>query len=368
MTSELLNALKGVADERSMKVDDLVAVIEEAVKIVAVKRLNRENLEVRFDRARGEFELYEILEVAEEPSDPSLQISLDRAVMIAPEASVGSTVKNRVEMEDLGRIAAQSVRQMIHKKGREAELHHLFLSYSARKGQVVTARFIRKTDAGLVFELGELEGVVPHSEQLANDRFERGRHVKLAIAEVAEGRREPMITLSRIHPNLLTKLMENESPELADGTVEVVNVARDGSGRSKVVVKSRKHDIDPVGACIGPHGARIKPVMKELSGEKIDIIGWSEDPKKLITAALAPAKSMKVLPSDKIKFADVIVPDGELSLAIGKRGVNVKLAVKVTRWDLDVMNQKEYEEKMARIEKNSGERAPMDQKDTETRS
>jgi len=351
MTNELLNALKVVANERSMKVEELVSVIEQAVFLVAAKRLNRENLEVRFLSTRGEFELYEILTVTEEVSDPKMEISLEKAVLVDPAIALGSVVKVRVEMEDLGRIAAQSVRQMIHKKGREAELHHLFLSYSARKGEVVTAKFVRRTDAGLVFDLGELEGIVPATEHLANDRFERGKHARLVIADVAEGRREPMITLSRTHPNLLRKLMENECPEIADGTVEIAAIARDSSGRSKVAVRSRKTDIDPVGACIGPHGARIKPVMKELSGEKIDIFPWSEDPKKLIASALTPAKNMKVIPVPNKKFADVIVPDEQLSPAIGKKGVNVKLAVRLTKWDMDVMSQKEYEEKMARMEK-----------------
>ncbi|MBI4665334.1 MAG: transcription termination/antitermination protein NusA [Nitrospinae bacterium] len=348
MTSELMNALRMVADEKSMAVEALIATIEDAVAIAASKRLNRENLEVHFDQSRGDFELYELLEVVEEPTDKLAHISLDKALLLDPASVIGSVVKNRVHMEDLGRIAAQSVRQMIHKKGREAELHRQFLNYKARVGEMVTARMAKRGEGGIVFDFGEVEAILPQSEQLAQDKYERGKHFRLLIAEVSEGRREPVITLSRTHPGLLRKLMEMEAPELADGSVEIAAIARDATGRSKVVVKTIKKDIDPVGACVGAHGVRIKPVMRELSGEKIDIFAWSEDPKKLISAALIPAKNMKVFPAEKEKRAEVIVPDDQLLAAIGKKGVNVKLAQKVTGWQLDVMSAKEWEEFQAR--------------------
>lgn len=349
MTSELINALKMVADEKSMDINDLIATIEEAVLAVASKRFNRDNLQVVFNTGKGEFELYEELEVVEDVEYPLDQIRLDKAVALDPSASIGSTVKSRVIMEDLGRIAAQSVRQMIHKKGREAEVHKRYLNYKSRIGEMITAKIAKRSDAGVVFELGEIEAVMPPSEQLATDKYERGKNMRVVIAEVTEGRREPRVILSRANPALLQKLLEMESPELADGSVEIISMARDQSGRSKIAVRSRKKDIDPVGALIGAQGVRIKPVMKELSGEKIDIFTWSDDPKKLIASALTPAKGLTVIVSEKRKFAEVIAPDDQLSLAIGKRGCNVKLAVQITHWDLDVMSRKEYEEKLSRM-------------------
>lgn len=349
MTSELVNALKMVADEKSMDINVLISTIEEAVLGVASKRFNRDNLQVVFNTAKGEFELYEELEVVDDVEYPLDQIALDKAIALDPSASIGSTVRSRVIMEDLGRIAAQSVRQMIHKKGREAEVHKRFLNYKARIGEMITVKIAKRNDAGVVFELGEIEAIMPQAEQLATDKYERGKNMRVVISEVSEGRREPRVILSRANPALLQKLLEMESPELADGSVEIISMARDQSGRSKIAVRSRKKDIDPVGALIGAQGVRIKPVMKELSGEKIDIFTWSDDPKKLIAAALTPAKGLTVIVSEKRKFAEVIAPDDQLSLAIGKRGCNVKLAVQITHWDLDVMSRKEYEEKIARM-------------------
>ena len=345
MPSELMNALRMVADEKSIDIDDLISTIESAVAIAATKRLRRDNLEARFDRSKGAFDLYEILEVTDHVEDPSLQIDLAEAAEADPEAKVGSVIRRRVEMEELGRIAAQSVRQMIHKKGREAEAHRLFLTYSGRKHEMVTGRVLRKIDGGYLIDLGDAEATLPPSEQLLNDRLERGRHVKVTITEVSEGRREPVIIVSRSHPALLRRLLETETPEIAEGIVDIVSVVRDQSGRSKVAVRSNKKEVDPVGACVGVRGGRIQPIVRELSGEKIDIFAWSDDPEKLIASALTPAKDVKVILDKEKRRADVIVPDDQLSPAIGKKGVNVTLAVKLTKWELDVMSRKEYEEK-----------------------
>lgn len=349
MSTELINALRMVADEKSIGMDDLIATIESAVTIAAVKRLGRDNLKAMFDRDRGEFDLFEILDITDHVDDPVSQISLEDALELDPEARLGGEIHRNVEMEDLGRIAAQSVRQMIIKKGREAEAHNLFLSYSARKGEMVTGRILRRIDSGYLIDLGDVEAMLPPSEQLANDRLERGRNVRLVISEVAEGKREPLVTVSRTHPALLRRLLEMETPEIGEGLVEIVAIARDPSGRSKVAVRSKKKEIDPVGACVGVRGGRIQPIVRELSGEKIDVFAWSDDPAKLIASALTPAKDVKVIISEEDRQADVIVPDEQLSPAIGKKGVNVKLAVKLTKWELDVMNQKEYEEKLERL-------------------
>jgi len=340
-----------VADEKSMQLDELISTIESAVTIAATKRLERDNVMAEFDSEKGEFDLFESLEVTDHVDDPATQMDIAVAKEIDPDASVGSAIRRRVEMEDLGRIAAQSVRQMIHKKGREAEAHRLFLDYSKRKGEVVTGTVIRKVDGGYLIDLGDVEATLPPPEQLMGERLERGRHVKVVIAEVAEGKREPLVDVSRTHPALLRKLLEIETPEIAEGVVENVALVRDPSGRSKVAVRSRKKDIDPVGACVGVRGGRIQPIVRELGGEKIDVFAWSDDPKKLIADALTPAKNLRVILSEKDRSADVIVQDDQLSPAIGKKGVNVRLAVKLTRWELDVMSQKEYDEKKERLKK-----------------
>ncbi len=350
MSSDLLNALKMVADEKSMGLDDLIATIEEAVTRAAVKRLDRENLEARFNKDEGGFELYEQMEVVESVTYPKLQIDCEEAKEIDPDAELGTMLNRPVEMEDLGRIAAQSVRQMIHKKGKEAEHIRLSQEYSSKIGEMVTGVMSRRAGDGFIFELGDAEAILPPEEQLANDRFDRGRHVKLIIVDVSQSHREPVVVVSRTHPALLRKLLELETPEIGEGIVEIVDVVRDPFGRGKVTVRSSKKEVDPVGACVGVRGGRIQPIVRELSGEKIDVIQWSDDPKKLIAAALAPAKDIKtVMINEKEKSAEVIVPDDQLSPAIGKKGVNVKLAVKLTGWELDVMNAEEYKHKKGRL-------------------
>jgi len=339
-----MNALKMVANERSIGLDDLIGAIEEAVTTAACKRLERENLEARFDQDRGEFDLFELLEVSAEPDDKSTHISIEEAMKIEPGAEEGKFVRRHVEMEDLGRIAAQSVRQMIHKKGRELESHRLFMSYKARIGEMVTGRIVGKSHDSYIVEFEGVEGVLPPQEQLYPDRLERGRHVKLVITSVTEDKRDLTIMVSRNHPDLPRKLLELEAPEVGEGLVQIVAIARDPMGRTKLAVKSKKHGLDPVGTCVGVRGARIQPVVKELSGEKIDVFAWSDNPEELIASALTPAKNVRVILAESEKRAFAIVPDDQLSPAIGKKGINIRLAIKLTGWELDVMSQHEYEQ------------------------
>ncbi len=355
MSSELINALKMVADEKSINIGDLIETIEGAVSTAAAKRLNRNNLEAKFNGEKGEFDLFEILKVCERVEDPLLQINADEALKIDDKARIGSTVWRHVEMEDLGRIAAQSVRQMIHKKGRELELDRLFASYRSRIGEMVTGRMIRKSHENYIFSLDDIEALLPTDEQLALDNLERGRHVKLFIIDVSFATREPLVIVSRSNPDLLRKLLELETPEIIEGHVEIVAVARDYTGRSKVAVRSKKPDVDAVGSCVGVRGGRIQPVVKELSGEKIDVFNWSDDPKKLISSALTPAKNIEVIPARDEKKAYAIAPDDQLSLAIGKKGVNVNLAVNITGWQLDVLSRREYEENLKRFRREKAE-------------
>ncbi|MBF0170977.1 MAG: transcription termination/antitermination protein NusA, partial [Nitrospinae bacterium] len=289
MSTELINALKMFADEKSMNVDDLVRAIEEAVALAARKRLEQDNLEVVFNRNKAVFELFEVLTV--DDGDHMGDLTPAEARAIDPDAQLGGTVRRYVEMADLGRIAALSVRQMIHKKGREMELIRLAGSYARRAGQMLIARANSKNDDGWWFELGDLSGLMPPSEFLLTDTIERAKEMRVCIVGVDSSRRTPVVTLSRSRADLLLRLMELEVPEMADGTVEVVAISRDNTGRSKVAVRSRKPQIDPVGACVGVRGSRIQPVVKELNNEKIDIFPYSDDPAKMIASALTPAKN-----------------------------------------------------------------------------
>lgn len=349
MTKEILGALKLMADAKSIPLDDLIATIEEAVTQAAIRKLDRENLTAKFNLDSAEFDLYEALEVIEEKGDNKTTIGLEEAQKVEPEIELGALLKRKIVLKELGRIAAQSVRQMIHKKGIEGERQRMTDTYQARIGEMVTGEMIRNSEGGYIFSLSNVEAILPPNEQLQNDKFERGRRVKLAIADISTIRNEPLVIVSRVHPGLLKGLIELEVPEINEGIVEIISVVRDKAGKSKVVVKSRKHDIDAVGACVGIRGTRIQPVVKELNGEKIDIINWTDDAAKYIASALTPAKGLKVIVNEEEKTADVIAPESDLSLAIGKKGVNIKLALKLTGWRLDVMSQKEYDEKQSRI-------------------
>ncbi|HEB73215.1 MAG TPA: transcription termination/antitermination protein NusA [Nitrospirae bacterium] len=358
MPTELLNALNMVANEKSININDLIETIEGAVSFAASKRLERDNLEAKFDKEKGAFDLFEILKVCESVQEPKLEINMDEAGKIDNQARIGLTVRRRVELEGLGRIAALSVRQMIHKKGRELELDRLYAYYRSKIGSAVTGRLIHKSHDNYIFSLEGIEASLPPDEQLANDHLERGKNTKLLIIDVNFTRKEPVAIVSRTHPDLLRKLLELETPEIIEGHVEIVALARDYAGRSKVAVRSKKPGVDPVGACVGVRGGRIQPIAKELANEKIDVFSWDDDPKVLIASALVPAKNVQVIPAREEKRAYVIVPDEQLSLAIGKKGVNVKLAVKISRWELDVLSRKEYEENLARIhnaQKRSGD-------------
>ena len=351
MSDELLNALTMVADERRMELEDLIATIEEAVTLAAIKRLERTNLEALFTKEKGEFTLWEILTVVEDVTHPATEINLADAKVIDEEAEPDGEVRRPVVMEGLGRIAARSVRQMIHKKGREAQTASLREQYRAKVGEMISAKISRKSREGFVFDLGDAEGLLSPEKELAHDRPERGARMKIAIDGVSEERGMPLVTVSRTDPSLLEKLIELETPEIAEDLVTIVAIARDRSGASKVAVSSRKKDIDPVGAIIGARGSRIQPVSKELAGEKIDVFHWSDDLSTLITSALTPAKKMRVILNEKERKADVIVADDQLSLAIGRKGVNVNLAAKIADCSLDVMNEEEFVAKEKRLAK-----------------
>ncbi|MDH5509884.1 MAG: transcription termination factor NusA [Nitrospinota bacterium] len=350
MTSVLINALKMVADEKDIQIEDLVHIIEEAVTAAAAKRLGRENLEARFDQDKGEFDLFELFQIKEKVEDKITEIALADAVEINPTAFVGDVFRRQFQMEGLGRIAAQSVRQMIHKKGKELELDRLFAALKNREGEMVTGKMVKRAGSGILFEIDVADAILPKSDQLELDRLERGKNVRLLIVGAERGKKEPIAIVSRTHPDLLRRLFALESPEVADGQVEIMDVARDSSGRSKVAVRSRKPGVDAVGACVGVRGGRIQPIVAELSGEKIDIFEWTDDPALLIRRALTPSRDLMVVPVHEARKACVVAPESQLSPAIGKKGVNIKLAQRITGWGLDVLSLSQYEERKASLQ------------------
>ena len=349
MTSELVNALKMVAGEKAVSIEDLVHIIEEAVTAAAAKRLERGNLAAAFDAVKGEFDLYEILEVKEAAEDPRMEIDLAAAELINPAARLGETVRRQIQMEGLGRIAAQSVRQMIHKKGRELEQDRLFAKLKGMAGKMITGRMIKRAGDAYLFETDMAEATLPRREQLDLDKLERGKNIKLLVVDAERGKKEPVAIVSRTRPELLSRLLALESPEVAAGDVEIVALERDSTGRSKVAVRSKKPGVDAVGACVGVRGGRIQPVVAELSGEKIDLFEWSADPVQMIKSSLTPARDLMVIPIGQEKKACVVAPESQLSPAIGKRGVNIKLATRITGWEMDVISRSQYEERKNRI-------------------
>jgi N utilization substance protein A len=349
MTTELVNALKMVAGEKAIKIEDLIQVIEEAVCAAAAKRLERENLAASFDQVKGEFDLFEILEIKELVENGASEISLAAALEINPEARLGEKLRRQVQMEGLGRIAAQSVRQMIHKKGRELEQDRLYAKLKSMVGSVLTGRMIKLAGESYLFETDMAEAVLPKEEQLDLDRLERGKNIKLLLVDAERGKKDPVAIVSRTRPELLARLIAIESPEVAAGEVEIVIMARDSSGRSKVAVRSKKPGVDAVGACVGVRGGRIQPIVAELSGEKIDLFEWTADPVQLMKAAMTPARDLLVIPMGHGKKACVVAPESQLSLAIGKRGVNIRLATRITGWEMDVISRAEYEERKRAI-------------------
>jgi N utilization substance protein A len=345
MASELTQLLDLIGREKGLDKTALVEAIETAVLSAAKKRMGRENLTAAFDPESGEVEVFLLKRTVEEVSDPNEEIDLPEARKRYPSVQPGEIVRVPCEIRDLGRIAAQSAKQIIHQKVRQVERDHIFTDFQSKKGELVTGRVLRKEYGDLIVDLGQTEGILPKQEQCLREGFQRGDHVRCYVFDVRMTSRGPKVMLSRTHPGLLVKLFEMEVPEAAEGVVEIKAAARDGSGRSKIAVFSKEKSIDPVGACVGMKGVRVQSVIAELGGEKIDVVPWSEDPKTFIENALAPAKITRIVMDPAENRARVIVPDDQLSLAIGKKGVNVRLAVKLTKWDIDVVSESEYSEK-----------------------
>ena len=341
---ELILALEDLEKEKGIKKEYLLESIESAL-VTAYKRNfdALENVKVVMDKKTGATYVYSIKEVVERAKDPVQEISLDEAKKINKSIQIGDNIEIEIVPKNFGRIAAQTAKQVIVQKIREAEREILYNDYSDKKGEIVSGP-IQKAERGIVImDLGKLEGVMPLKEQIPTENYNVNDKIKAYVVDVEKGEKgAPQVIVSRSHPDFVRKLLEFEIPEIYEGLIEIKSVSRDPGKRSKVAVYSQDPNIDPVGSCVGQRGIRIQNVINELHGEKIDVIEWSPDISIYIAAALLPAKIMAVDSKEDEKFAQVIVPDDQLSLAIGKAGQNARLAAKLTNWKIDIKSESQF--------------------------
>ncbi len=343
MTSDLLKVLEQVGREKGVERDTLIQTLEEAVKAAARKKLGQNyDLEIKFNEEMGEIEVFEFKEVVEKVTNENLEISLEDAHEIDPDAVIGDSLGIRMETDELGRVAAQSAKQVIMQRLREAERNVVFDDFKDRRGEIINGIVQRFDKGAIIVNLGKAEAELPVKEQIPKETYKQGDRVRAYILEVRQFSRGPQIILSRTHPNFLSMLFENEVPEISEGIVSIIQVAREPGSRAKIAVMSKDSDVDPVGACVGMKGSRVQAVVQELRGEKIDIVTWDNDPAKFICNALAPAEITRVIVDEINHSMVVVVPDDQLSLAIGRRGQNVRLASKISGWNLDVTSETDY--------------------------
>ena len=338
MNIGLLEALDQLEEEKGISKEEVFQILEKALMSAYRKNFgSSRNVEVKIDRNTGSIELYQILEVVENVENPALQISLEEAKKIDPEAQIGSIVKRELNARKFGRIAAQTAKQVLIQKIRELEKEKQYEQYSELKGSVTTAEIIRVTADWADIRIGKLETRLPKREWIPGEELSAGSLIKVYILDVKKTTKGPKILVSRTVPDFIIGLMKLEIPEIENGVVEVKAIAREPGIRTKVAVSSNNPQVDPVGACIGEGGSRIAAILKEIKGEKLDVLRWSEDPKQFIANALAPASviEVEVLDAER-KVARVLVPPTQLSLAIGKGGQNARLAAKLTGWKIDI--------------------------------
>lgn len=354
---ELVAAMEELEKERGIEKKYLLQSIEDALVIAYKKDFDSaENVKVVMDEVTGQIHVYSQKEVVEDVEDDLLQISLDMAKKYEKNATIGDVVNIELVPKDFGRIAAQTAKQVIMQKLREEERNKVFSEYNERKGEIVSG-IIQKSDGGtVVLDLGKLEGIMPLKDQIPTEKYKVNDKIKAYVVSVEKGLKGvPQVLVSRNHPDFVRKLFEFEIPEIYEGLIEIKSVSRDAGNRSKVAVYSTNPDIDPVGSCVGPKGIRIQNIINELNGEKIDVIEWSEDPATFISAALLPAQVMAVDVKEEEKFSQVIVPDDQLSLAIGKSGQNARLAAKLVKWKIDIKSESQFRELLEYNEKNNNE-------------
>ncbi len=343
---ELLQVADTVARDKGIDRDEVLEAMEQAIQKAGRSKYGQEyDIRAEIDRSNGEIRLLRFREVAEPIENEATQIALAQAQHLNPEAEIGDFITDPLPPIDFGRIAAQSAKQVIVQKVRDAERQRQFLEFKDRVGEIVNGLVKRVEFGNVVVDLGRAEAMARRDELLPRESFRQGERVRAYIYDVRQEPRGPQIFLSRTHPQFMAKLFAQEVPEIYDGIIEIKAVARDPGSRAKIAVISRDSGIDPVGACVGMRGSRVQAVVGELQGEKIDIIPWSPDPATFVVNALAPAEVAKVVMDEEQRRVEVVVPDDQLSLAIGRRGQNVRLGSQLTGWDIDILTEAEESER-----------------------
>ena len=343
---ELLQIADAVAREKSIDKEIVLAAMADAIQKAARSRYGQEtNIRADINARTGEIKLQRLLEVVDTVEDYGIQIALVTARDRNPDALVGDFIAEQLPPMDFGRIAAQSAKQVIVQKVREAERDRMYDEYKDRVGEIVNGTVKRVEYGNVIVDLGRGEGIIRRDEVIPRENFRYGDRVRAYVYDVRREQRGPQIFLSRTHPMFMAKLFTMEVPEIYDGIIEIKSVARDPGSRAKIAVTSRDSSIDPVGACVGMRGSRVQAVVGELQGEKIDIIPWSPDAASFLVNALQPAEVSKVVLDEDAERIEVVVPDDQLSLAIGRRGQNVRLASQLTGWDIDILTEAEESER-----------------------
>ncbi len=364
--TELIMALNELEKDQGINKDYVIESIETALVIAYKKNFDvtTDNVKITMDRETGETHVYEEQQVVEEPEDDS-QISLEDARKINVKYNLGDVVRTELMPKNFGRIAAQTAKQVITQRIREATRDVLYNEFSQRKGEIVSG-IIQKVDRNIVvMDLGRTEGIMPVKEQIPTEVYRQNQKIRACIANVEKGAKgSTQIIVSRANGEFVKKLFELEIPEIYEGLIEIKSVSRDPGRRCKVAVYSQNENIDPVGSCVGQKGIRIQNIINELNGEKIDVIEWHEDPAAYIAESLLPAKVMAVDIKEEEKFAQVIVPDDQLSLAIGKAGQNARLAAKLTNWKIDIKSESQFREILAKMQEENVEPNEENNEDT----
>ncbi len=345
MNREFIEALEALAKERRIKKEVLYNAIEAALVSAYKKNFgNAGNVRVLVDRETGDVQVHAIKQVTEQIEDPQLEISLDAARQIRPNYDVGDLVEVEVTPKQFGRIAAQTAKQVVVQRIREAENGAITEEYADKESEILTAIIQRVENNQVIVELGRTEGLLEAGQQIPGEEYQPNDRIKVYVLEVRNTTRGPHVLVSRTHPGLVKRLFELEVPEIQQGVVQIRSMAREAGYRTKMAVMSTDPLVDAVGSCVGPKGTRVESVVSELRTEKIDIIKWSQDPVEYIANALNPARVLSVQVTEEEKLARVVVPDNQLSLAIGKEGQNARLAAKLTGWKIDIKSESQAQE------------------------
>ncbi|MBI3806379.1 MAG: transcription termination/antitermination protein NusA [Nitrospirae bacterium] len=352
MNRELISVIDELGRQKGIDKSRVIGAIEAALQMAAKKRFGQaENIQVEIDSKTGEISVVSKKTIVDAVANPKTEVSLQEARQFDSEAEVGDEIGSVIEMSDLGRIAAQTAKQVIFQKVREAEWEAVQKEYSTRQGDLVNGIILGVERRNYLVDLGKTEAVLPIQEQIPRETYRGGDRVKAMLLEVRRTPKDVQVILTRSHPQFVAKLFELEVPEVLEKIVEIKSIVREPGDRTKIAVTSREKAVDPVGACVGIKGSRVQAVVRELRGEKIDIITWTSDPRVFIAEALNPASIEKVGVDEEKKSALVVVADSQLSLAIGKNGQNVRLAARLTGWKIDIISATEYEKEKAERDK-----------------